>query len=153
LEPDSAPTSPQPDTVIEIPEPEPLKHPVRPVPVPAHLSFEAVRKQDQLEQFLKHSFEEKERLAQRIAELQAQGDLQHRPSKERLDSTSSDSSSYNTPSSSPTATPAKVKGVFKKNLDQVTNTLAFSFSKDKKNTRSSGKPKDPKWTSWPPKSQ
>ena len=154
LESDSAPVSPQTETIIDIPEPEPLKPKVTPVPpVPVYPTFEEIRKRVQLEQFIKQNFEDRERRAQEIAQLEAQGSLQHRPSKERLDSTSSESSNYDTPASSPTAAPAKVKGALKKNLDHVTNALAFSFNKDKKATRSSVRVKDPKWTSWPPKSQ
>jgi hypothetical protein len=45
---------------------------------------------------------------------------------------------------------AKTKGKIKKNLDQVTNTLNFSFAGDSKLTRSTFKEKE--GTEWPPKS-
>jgi hypothetical protein len=43
-----------------------------------------------------------------------------------------------------------VKGKLKKNLDQVTNALAFSFSRDARTTRASTKKKE--GSGWPPKS-
>ncbi len=66
-------------------------------------------------------------------------------------SSSSDSSAYNTPAGSPDSTPvSKTKGKIKKNLDQVTNALSFSFARDSRLTRSTFKKKE--GTGWPPKS-
>ncbi len=66
-------------------------------------------------------------------------------------SSSSDSSAYNTPAGSPDSTPVlKTKGKIKKNLDQVTNALSFSFARDSRLTRSTFKKKE--GTGWPPKS-
>jgi hypothetical protein len=66
-------------------------------------------------------------------------------------SSSSDSSAYNTPAGSPDSTPvSKTKGKIKKNLDQVTNALNFSFARDSRLTRSTFKKKE--GTGWPPKS-
>jgi hypothetical protein len=66
-------------------------------------------------------------------------------------SSSSDSSAYNTPAGLPDSTPvSKTKGKIKKNLDQVTNALNFSFARDSRLTRSTFKKKE--GTGWPPKS-
>jgi hypothetical protein len=64
-------------------------------------------------------------------------------------SSDSDSSNYDTPPDSPATTATKEKGKLKKNLEQVTNALSFSFG-DSRNTRSSTKKKEGK--GWPPKS-
>jgi hypothetical protein len=57
--------------------------------------------------------------------------------RDRLSSSSSsDSSAYNTPAGSLESTPiSKTKGKIKKNLDQVTNALSFSFARDSRLTR------------------
>ena len=74
---------------------------------------------------------------------------QHRNDlRDRLESTSSESSNYDTPPGSPD-TQAKTKGKLKKNLDQVTNRLGFSFASSRV-TRASVKKKE--GTGWPPKS-
>jgi hypothetical protein len=66
-------------------------------------------------------------------------------------SSSSDSSAYNTPAGSPDSTPvSKTKGKIKRNLDQVTNALNFSFARDSRLTRSTFKKKE--GTGWPSKS-
>jgi hypothetical protein len=58
-------------------------------------------------------------------------------------SSSSDSSAYNTPAGSPDSTPIlKTKGKIKRNLDQVTNALNFSFARDSRLTRSTLKKKE-----------
>ena len=82
----------------------------------------------------------------RLAELEAKGLLEYR---KRTTSSSSDSSNYDTPPGSPAAAAVKEKGKLKKNLEQVTNALSFSFG-DSRNTRSSTKKKEGK--GWPPKS-
>jgi hypothetical protein len=88
---------------------------------------------------------------EKLAELKAREfELLHQyrdRERERLSSTSSESSNYDTPNSSPQA---KTKGKLKKNIDHVTNALAFSFSKGGRSTRSSIRKKDGE--GWPPKS-
>ena len=90
-------------------------------------------------------------ISEKLADLKAREfELVHQyrdRERERLSSTSSDSSNYDTPNSSPQA---KTKGKLKKNIDQVTNALAFSFSKGGRSTRSSVRKKDGE--GWPPKS-
>jgi hypothetical protein len=72
--------------------------------------------------------------------------------RDRLTSSSnSDSSAYNTPAGSPESTPiSKTKGKIKKNLEQVTNALNFSFARDSRLMRSTFKKKE--GAGWPPKS-
>ena len=68
-------------------------------------------------------FEQKERLAVLEAK-ELQQLLQYRDNlRDRLSSTSSESSNYDTPPGSPNTPAVKAKGKLKKNLDQVTNAL------------------------------
>jgi hypothetical protein len=97
----------------------------------------------------------KEQLAALLAKnplLEAARKLQAEAYRDRsASSSSSDSSAYNTPAGSPESTPiAKTKGKIKRNLDQVTNALNFSFARDSRLTRSTFKKKE--GTGWPPKS-
>jgi hypothetical protein len=119
---------------------------------------------------LKRQLEERDRQVQRLAELKAIAAERERQDYEakvkrlaelkakaklleyrnRLASSSSDSSNYDTPPGSPaTAGATKEKGKLKKNLEQVTNAFSFSFSESRL-TRSSFKKKEGK--GWPPKS-
>ena len=96
----------------------------------------------------KQNFEQKERLAELHAKelqqlLQYRNDL-----RDRLESTSSESSNYDTPPGSP-GNQTKTKGKLRKNLDQVTNRLGFSFASSRI-TRASVRKKE--GTGWPPKS-
>ncbi len=99
--------------------------------------------------------EKTERLAQlehqtrvkRLAELEEkQAQVAYR---DRQASSSLDSSNYDTPPGSPAPTSAKPKGKLKKNIDQVTIALSFSF-RDPRQTRSYFRKKD--GTGWPSKS-
>jgi hypothetical protein len=95
----------------------------------------------------------KEQLAALLAKnLQLEEAKRQAAYRERLtSSSSSDSSAYNTPAGSPESTSiSKTKGKIKKNLDQVTNALNFSFARDSRLTRSTFKKKE--GTGWPPKS-
>jgi hypothetical protein len=97
----------------------------------------------------KQDLEERERQAE-IAAKQIQESVRFRQSlRDRLSSTSSESSNYDTPPGSPDAPTTKTKGKLKKNLDQVTNALGFSFA-GSRITRASIKKKE--GTGWPPKS-
>jgi hypothetical protein len=98
--------------------------------------------------------EERERQAEEAAK-QIQKSAQFRERiRNRIASSSSesssDSSSYNTPPGSPDIPATKTKGKLKKNLDQVTNALGFSFASSRV-TRASIRKKE--GTGWPPKSQ
>jgi hypothetical protein len=95
----------------------------------------------------------KEQLAALLAKnLQLEETKKQAAYRERLaSSSSSDSSAYNTPAGLPESTTiSKTKGKIKKNLDQVINTLNFSFARDSRLTRSTFKKKE--GTGWPPKS-
>ncbi len=94
----------------------------------------------------------KEQLAALLAKNRQIEEAKQAAYRERLaSSSSSDSSAYNTPAGSPEAMPiSKTKGKIKRNLDQVTNTLNFSFARDSRLTRSTFKKKE--GTGWPPKS-
>jgi hypothetical protein len=94
-------------------------------------------------------FAELEHLARlkRLEELkEKQQQLAYR---DRKTSSISDSSNYNTPPGSPAPSASRLKGKLKRNIDQVTNTLSFSFW-DLRLTRSSFKKKE--GAGWPPKS-
>jgi hypothetical protein len=85
-----------------------------------------------------------------IAQKQIRESARFRESlRDRLSSTSSESSNYDTPPGSPDAPAQKTKGKLKKNLDQVTNALGFSFTSSRI-TRASIKKKE--GIGWPPKS-
>jgi hypothetical protein len=95
----------------------------------------------------------KEQLAALVAKnLQLEQAKKQAAYRDRLaSSSSSDSSAYNTSTGLPDSTTiAKTKGKIKKNLDQVTNALNFSFARDSRLTRSTFKKKE--GTGWPPKS-
>jgi hypothetical protein len=106
-------------------------------------------------QALKIQFEKEDRLAElelkakeaRLAELEEkQRQLKYH---NQTASASFHSSNYDTPPGSPAPSTSKVKGKLKKNIDQVTNALSFSFS-DSRLTRASFRKKEGK--GWPPKS-
>jgi hypothetical protein len=71
-----------------------------------------------------------------LAELETKAKLLEY--RNRTASSSSDSSNYDTPPGSPATAATKEKGKLKKNLEQVTNALSFSFG-DSRNTRYSSK--------------
>jgi hypothetical protein len=97
----------------------------------------------------KQDLEERERQAEEAAR-QIKHSVQFRQNlRDRLNSTSSESSNYDTPPGSPDAPTTKTKGKLKKNLDQVTNALGFSFASSRV-TRASIRKKE--GTGWPPKS-
>ncbi len=110
-------------------------------------------KEIQQAQLHKLQLEKEDRLAEleliakkkRLAEREEK-QLEYR---ERTTSDSSDSSNCDTPPGSPAPSTSKVKGKLKKNIDQVTNALSFSFS-DSRLTRASFRKKEGK--GWPPKS-
>ena len=78
----------------------------------------------------KRNFKRKERLAELEAKRFQNIITRHREEiRDRLASTSSESSNYNTPPGSPAPPAAKAKGKLKKNLDQVTKALGFLFSR------------------------
>ena len=170
LEDDSNPTSPEPPTLLQRPLPQQVQVqvPQQQVPqqqVPPQLQAAVQRlavkkkivgfgsKDIEAAVALKRQLEEQDKAKlqheankKRLAELEAKGLLEYR---KRTTSSSSDSSNYDTPPGSPAAVATKEKGKLKKNLEQVTNALSFSFG-DSRNTRSSIKKKEGK--GWPPKS-
>jgi len=166
LEDDSNPASPDPPNLLKQPLTKTQPQPVQPeIPVP--LEFQKViqkvalhnkivgfgAKEIQQAQLHTLQLEKEDRLAEleliakkkRLAEREEK-QLEHR---ERTTSDSSDSSNYDTPLGSPAPSTSKVKGKLKKNIDQVTNALSFSFS-DSRLTRASFRKKEGK--GWPPKS-
>jgi len=168
LEDDSNPASPDPPNLLQQPltktQPQPVQ---QEIPVPAEfqkmIQKIALRKKivgfgaKDIEQAqgLKLQLDKQERLAKlehkaivrRLAKLKKkQKQLEYR---DRTASTSSDSSNYDTPPGSPAPSTSKVKGKLKKNFDQVTNALSFSFSESRL-TRASFRKKERK--GWPPKS-
>ncbi len=168
LEDDSNPASPDPPNMLKQPLTKTQPQPVQPeIPVP--LEFQKViqkvalrnkivgfgAKEIQQAQLHKLRLEKEDRLAElelkamerRLAELEEkQRQLEYR---DRTTSDSSDSSNYDTPPGSPAPLTSKVKGKLKKNIDQVTNALSFSFS-DSRLKRASFRKKEGK--GWPPKS-
>jgi hypothetical protein len=152
LEDDSNPTSPTPQPVQNQPQvPERLKNLLARTQLHNRVvtgsfsstKFEAVEK-------FQAAIRAKEQLAALLAKnLQLEESRKQAEAyRERLaSSSSSDSSGSNTPAGSPDSTPiSKIK----RNLDQVTNALNFSFARDSRLTRSTFKKKE--GTGWPPKS-
>jgi hypothetical protein len=141
-----------------IPPKEPTPGPSKPNPLLSNPTFATLSKisrqtfevQDLAQAAaFKQNLERKERLAD-IAAKQIQESERFRENlRDRLNSTSSESSNYDTPPGSPDAPTTKTKGKLKKNLDQVTNALGFSFASSRI-TRASIKKKE--GTGWPPKS-
>jgi hypothetical protein len=157
--------TPQPKPDLAQPKLEPVKPPKEPTPGPSKpnpflnrptfASLSKIREQgfgaEDLAQAtaFKQDLEERERQAE-IAAKQIQESVRFRENlRDRLSSTSSDSSNYDTPPGSPNAPTTKTKGKLKKNLDQVTNALGFSFASSRV-TRASIRKKE--GTGWPPKS-
>jgi hypothetical protein len=154
-------TAPAPEPVQikeETPKQEPTPGPSKPNPIVNHPSFATLSKirqqgfgaQDLAQAAaFKQELEERERQAE-IAAKEIQNSVQFRQNlRDRLNSTSSESSNYDTPPGSPDAPTTKTKGKLKKNLDQVTNALGFSFASSRI-TRASIRRKE--GTGWPPKS-
>jgi hypothetical protein len=179
LEDDSNPTSPEPPTLlqrplpqqvqvqVQVPQqiqvPQQVQVPQQQVPPQLQAAVQRLAVKKKIVGFgskdieaavaLKRQLEEQDKAKlqheankKRLAELEAKGLLEYR---KRTTSSSSDSSNYDTPPGSPAAAAVKEKGKLKKNLEQVTNALSFSFG-DSRNTRSSTKKKEGK--GWPPKS-
>jgi hypothetical protein len=100
----------------------------------------------------KQDLEERERQAEEAAKaIQRSAQFRERI-RNRIASSSSESgsdSNYNTPPGSPDIPTTKTKGKLKKNIDQVTNALGFSFTSNRV-TRASIRKKE--GTGWPPKS-
>jgi len=156
LEDDSNPTSPEPPTLLQRPLPQQAAQqqlPQQPIPPQLQAAVQRLAVKQKIVGFGSKEIEAAnaaklayEANRKRLAELEAKGLLEYR---KRTTTSSSDSSNYDTPPGSPAAVATKEKGKLKKNLEQVTNALSFSFG-DSRNTRSSIKKKEGK--GWPPKS-